>query len=197
MDEEEILRLCQITGLEDLFKDDDFSRAWESSDSEEWIEPLDDDFESEEEYRTVNTSDPDRIFHTYEKWECQKAGFYASKVDGKSKVDCESEYAEFLRDSEAFRAAGMALIKEWKYSSEHYLTNKAMNRIAWMGQASACYARGLPSKYCAGFNQLTDEEQHTANLVALDCINAWMVENEREELELDEAISAGRQVSIY
>ena len=30
MDEEEILRLCQITGLQDLFKDGDFSRAWES-----------------------------------------------------------------------------------------------------------------------------------------------------------------------
>jgi ParB-like chromosome segregation protein Spo0J len=32
MDEEEVLRLCQISGLEHLFSDSDFSKAWESSD---------------------------------------------------------------------------------------------------------------------------------------------------------------------
>ena len=29
MDADEVLRLCQITGLSELFNDDDFSRAWE------------------------------------------------------------------------------------------------------------------------------------------------------------------------
>jgi len=66
MDEEEILRLCQITGLQDIFKDDDFSKSWEASDSIANFEPLTDDLTDEEveQYRTVNTSDPDRIFHT-------------------------------------------------------------------------------------------------------------------------------------
>lgn len=197
MDEDEILRLCQITGLSGLFKDDDFTRAWESSDSESWIEPLDDDFESDDDVRTVNTSDPDRIFHTFEKWECHKAGFYASSVKGKKKKECESEYAEFLRDSDAFRKAADGVISEWKHSCEHYLTNKAMNRIAWIGQASACYAKELPSVFCSGFNQLTDSEQEHANQIALDAINKWMLENDRQPVEMDEAISAGRQVSIY
>ena len=31
-----------------------------------------------EKYRVVNVSDPGRIFHTYDKWECYKAGFYAT-----------------------------------------------------------------------------------------------------------------------
>ena len=30
MDEEEVLRLCQISGIEHLFSDKDFSRDWES-----------------------------------------------------------------------------------------------------------------------------------------------------------------------
>jgi len=75
MDEEEILRLCQITGLQDIFKDDDFSKSWESSDSVANYEVLTDDLTDEEveHYRTTNTNDPERIFHTFDKWECHKA----------------------------------------------------------------------------------------------------------------------------
>ncbi len=31
MDEDEILRLCQISGLAEAFENDDFSEAWESA----------------------------------------------------------------------------------------------------------------------------------------------------------------------
>jgi len=72
-----------------------------------------------------------------------------------------------------------------------------MNRIAWIGQAAMCYATGIPSKYCAGFNILTDEQQQEANLVALDVLNDWLLQNEREPLTMDEALSIGRQVEIY
>ena len=39
MDADEVLRLCQITGLAELFSDEDFSRAWEVADG-----ATDDDF---------------------------------------------------------------------------------------------------------------------------------------------------------
>jgi len=48
MDEDEILRLCQITGLQDIFKDDDFSKAWESSDVITNYEPVTDQLSDEE-----------------------------------------------------------------------------------------------------------------------------------------------------
>lgn len=197
MDEEEILRLCQITGLGDLFKDDDFSRAWESSDSVSWFEPLDDASEIEGEYRTVNTNDPKRIFHTFDKWECYKAGFYATSVEGKTAEECEHLYAEFLKNDDKFSTACERVITEWKHSCEHYLTNVAMNRIAWMGQAAACISEGLPNKYCSGFNLLSEEEQERANGIALVEINKWMAANERDILTMDDALSAGRQVNIY
>jgi ParB-like chromosome segregation protein Spo0J len=198
MDEEEILRLCQITGLQDIFKDDDFSKSWESSDSISLYEPLTDNLTEEEiHFRTVNTNDPDRIFHTFEKWECHKAGFYASKKEGMTEKQCEEEYALFLSDNYRFSSALEGVITEWKYSCEHYLTNKAMNRIAWLGQASVCYAMGIPSKYCAGFNLLSPEQQDKANLLALDYLNIWMKNNNRNEISLEEALSIGRQVNIY
>jgi hypothetical protein len=199
MDEEEILRLCQITGLQDIFKDDDFSKSWESSDSIAEYEVLTDDLTDEqvEHYRTTNTSDPDRIFHTFDKWECHKAGFYASKFTGLTADQCEQKYAEFLSNEESFRIGLNGVINEWINSCEHYLTNKAMNRIAWLGQAAMCYATGIPSKYCAGFNLLSPEQQDKANLIALDALNFWMVKYNREPLTIEEALSIGRQVNIY
>ncbi len=199
MDEEEILRLCQITGLQDIFKDDDFSKSWDASDSIENYEPLTDDLTEEEmeHCRTVNTSDPDRIFHTFEKWECHKAGFYASKKDGMTAEECEKHYADFLSKDELFIGALRGVIDNWINSCEHYLTNKAMNRIAWLGQAAMCYATGVPSKFCSGFNLLTNEQQDRANEVALEALNIWMVKYNREPIEMEEALSIGRQVNIY
>lgn len=199
MDEEEILRLCQITGLQDIFKDDDFSKSWEASDSIADYIPLTDELNEDEveHYRTTNTSDPDRIFHTFEKWECHKAGFYASKKDGMTAEQCEQEYASYLSDEDRFREGLNGVINEWINSCEHYLTNKAMNRIAWLGQAAMCYSTGIPSKYCAGFNLLSPEQQDKANLIALDALNFWMNKYNREPLTIEEALSIGRQVNIY
>lgn len=200
MDEEEVLRLCQISGLEHLFSDSDFSKAWESSDYvENEYEILTDDVESSayEMYRIPNEDDKDRIFHTYEKWECYKAGFYASRKEGMTAEQCEQAYAEFLGDDNRFSLALNGVITEWKYSCEHYLTNKSMNRIAWLGQASMCYATGVPSKYCAGFNLLTEEQQTKANEIALTFLNKWLVANNRPEVTMNLALSIGRQVELY
>ena len=199
MDEEEILRLCQITGLQDIFKDDDFSKSWESSDSIATYEILTDDLTEEEveHYKTTNTSDPERMFHTFDKWECHKAGFYASSKEGAKADDCEKMYAEYLSDSERFREGLTGVLNEWINSCEHYLTNKAMNRIAWLGQAAMCYSTGVPSKFCAGFNQLTPQQQDEANNIALEALNFWMKKYNRSELTMEEALSIGRQVNIY
>jgi hypothetical protein len=195
MDEDEILRLCQITGLEHLFTDEDFSKSWESSDVAEF-EPITDDVESDE-YRTVNTSDPDRIFHTFDKWECHKAGFYASKFEGFTQDQCEQTYADFLSNDNEFKKGLKGVISEWKNSCEHYLTNKSMNRIAWLGQAAMCYSTKIPSKYCSGFNRLTEDQQNRANEIALEYLNIWMQNNNRDTVDMEEALSIGRQVNIY
>jgi len=199
MDEDEILRLCQITGLESLFSDKDFSNAWEAGDSISDYEVLTDEV-SDEDYentRTANTNDPDRIFHTFDKWECNKAGFYASQVEGKNSTQCETEFADFFKTEGLFEETVEKIITEWKHSCEHYLTNTAMNRIEWLGQASVCYATKIPSKFSAGWFQLTTEQQEHANEVALKALNKWLAANGREELEMNEALSVGRQVEIY
>ncbi|OGC76260.1 hypothetical protein A2619_02290 [candidate division WWE3 bacterium RIFOXYD1_FULL_39_9] len=202
MDEDEILRLCQITGLIELFSDQEFSKAWDvegevtESDFEELSDDVDDFKEEDKEFRTVNTSDENRIFHTYEKWECYKAGFYNTTMHGKTKSECEEEYKKFLSNPKKFAATLEHVIKEWKHSCEHYLTNSAMNRIAWLGQAAMCYATGIPSTFRGGFSLMSEKQQNEANEVALKYLNKWLKANDREEVTMDEAY-ANRQSDIY
>lgn len=202
MDQDEVLRLCQITGLSELFADQEFSRAWDvegeitESDYEELTDDVSAYGEEVETFRTVNTSDENRIFHTYEKWECYKAGFYATSVPGKTKSQCEEEYRTFLADIPRFEDALAHVVAEWKHSCEHYLTNTAMNRIAWLGQAAACYAVGLPSEYRSGFFLLEYAEQIAANEKALEYLNIWLEANGRERVTMNEAYT-GRQSDIY
>jgi hypothetical protein len=203
MDQDEILRLCQVTGLADLFSDSEFSKSWdvEGEVAESDFEALTDDITTYgnevEGFRTVNTSDERRIFHTYEKWECFKAGLYAQTKEGMTKIECEEAYRTFLSDTEKFAEALEHVITEWKHSCEHYLTNRAMNRIAWLGQAAACYALGIPAVYRGGFHLLTESEQQRANEVALEYLNRWLINNDRQSVLMEEAYSYDRQSDIY
>lgn len=202
MDQDEVLRLCQITGLQELFTDKDFSKSWDAEGevTEADFKELTDDIktygEEAEEFRTVNTGDESRIFHTYDKWECHKAGFYKSSVDGKSKKECEEMYRDFLADTKRFKAALKRVISGWKNSCEHYLSNSAMNRIAWLGQAAMCIATGVPAEFRGGFALLTADQQRKANETALIYLNKWLKANGRKTLTLEEAMS-DRQSDIY
>ena len=203
MEQDEILRLCQITGLADLFSDQDFSKSWDvegfitESDFEELTDDISTYGESINSTRVVNSNDENRIFHTFDKWECHKAGLYENTFEGKKKDECEQEYADFLSNQERFSDALEHVITEWKHSCEHYLTNSAMNRIAWLGQASMCYATGIPAAFRGGFSLMTEEQQDAANNIALEYLNKWLTANNMTELTLQEATSNGRQSDIY
>jgi hypothetical protein len=199
MDEEEILRLCQISGLENLFNDRDFSKAWISEDSNENYIPLHDKLLpiEIEIHRAGNTSDPNRIFHTYDKWECYKAGFYESKLKDHTNEECENIYIKVLSDKELFTKGLEKVTSEWKFSCEHYLTNQSMNRIAWLGQASVCALFGVPSSYSDAWFKITEEKRDEANKLALLYLNKWLIKNNRKTIDLNTALSLGRQVELY
>jgi ParB-like chromosome segregation protein Spo0J len=182
MDADEVLRLCQITGLAEAFKDQSFSEAWEVDRGEaingEILSDVIPDFEA---------NDRGRVYHTWEKWECFRAGFYAERCEGMTQEEGEEKYREFLADLDRFRDALEHVISEWKYSCEHYLTNDRMNRIAWLGQASVCYALGVPSLCRGGYHRLTEEQKKAADDLALEHLNKWLVSNGRVEVDYDKA----------
>lgn len=193
MEEDEVLRLCQITGLAGLFSDVEFSQAWESD-----ISSCDDalDFSADFDVITQNTGDKARIFHTFDKWEAVKAGFFAPGIKNRAKDECEAEYAAFLGDLDAFGAGIEKVFKEWPNSCEHNLTNSSMNRIAWLGQAAACAAKGLPSTFRGGFALLPQHKQEEANALALKYLNFWLKTRDMPEVNMDLAISH-RETDIF
>lgn len=201
MEPDEVLRLCQISGLAEIFSDRDFSQAWEVEGhvtEDDFIEVNEDEeFYPDElrEKKVVNTSD--RVFHTYDKWECHKAGFYATTVKGKTKAQCQQEYKELLTNEKEFRGALDYIITNWPNSCEHYLGNNAMNRIAWLGQAALCHARGIPSDFKGGFQLLTEGEQNAANGIALEYLNKWLSNQGKEPVSMEDALANGRQSEIY
>jgi ParB-like chromosome segregation protein Spo0J len=185
MDSDEVLRLCQISGLQDVFSDQKFSQAWDSAIvDEEKFNLLDESDISESE------QDNERIFHEWEDWECFPSGFYSDKPPkSMTAEECEILYKDFLSDIPRFESALKKVIEQWKNSCEHYLTNSKMNRIAWLGQASLCIDSGIPSRFCGGYNLLSSEQQKDADLKALEYLNIWLLKNNRTQLKWEEAQS--------
>lgn len=119
-----------------------------------------------------------RIFHPWDKWEDYLHNFYGGITSDFPKDNTLKLYASLLRDTDKFEAALKTIIKEWKYSCEHNLTNVAMNRVAYLGQASCALVYKVPhSLSMGGYNLLTDEEKQRADALAQKYLDKWIKEN--------------------
>jgi hypothetical protein len=132
-----------------------------------------------------------RIYHTWDEWECYPGGLYETlpPSEGMTAQECRDAYAEFLRDLDRFRAGLEGVLADWPNSTEHYLTNERMNRIAWLGQAAMCHQTRIPRAFRSGFMALTPAEQDAANRLALEYLNRFLVGRGESALTLEEAQS--------
>lgn len=140
----------------------------------------------------------ERIYHTWDEWECYPAGFYEKRPVDKAMTDedCKNEYKSLLTDIPRFGNALQRVIREWPNSCEHYLSNERMNRIAWLGQASLCLDAGIPARFRGGYMLLSEEEKLDADLTALAALNQWLRNRDEAELNLAEAGSK-TQMDLY
>ncbi len=138
-----------------------------------------------------------RIYHTWDKWECYRAGFFNVRPP-KSLTDeqCEALYKKLLSDIPEFKRVMLRILKEWPNSVEHNLTNDRMNRIAWMGQASLTYKHGIPARYRGGYNLLTDDQKFKADTAAFEVINKWMMARGCKKMHIDE-IKSKTEMNLY
>lgn len=115
-----------------------------------------------------------RIYHHFEKWECWRAGFYdTTPPAGMTHEQAQDAYRQFLSDIPRFSMAMQLVIEQWPYSCDQFLSNKAINRVAWMGQAAMCNATGVSSAFRGGFRLLTARQQAKANSAAHQVIEQW------------------------
>lgn len=122
-----------------------------------------------------------RIFHSWDKWEDYKHNFYGGVTEEYQKDDTLELYASLLRDTKAFEEALKIIIVDWKHSCEHNLSNQALNRIAYLGQAACALVYKVPhNKSMGGYNLLTDLEKAAADAMALKYLEIWLSTQPKE-----------------
>ena len=108
----------------------------------------------------------ERIYHRYEYWEDYKAGFY-NNISGINKELMINKVVELFSSSELTELYMNKVIQQWKYSSEHNLTNLSLNRIAYLGQGACCIYAGVPSTITMeAWHLVSEENRNNANKIA-------------------------------
>lgn len=114
-----------------------------------------------------------RIYHNYLKWEEHHAGMWQHLPKEQSERLLQ-EAIIFTGDHKLYGSWMMKVIKEWPISCEQNLTDRSMNRQAWIGHAACCLAIGCPEHITrAAWHYLTQEQQDLANNQASFAISAW------------------------
>lgn len=138
-----------------------------------------------------------RIYHTWDKWECYPAGFFeVNAPKGLTDDECVTKYTELLKDIPEFIRIMRLVISDWVRSCEHNLSNERMNRIAWMGQAALCYKYRIPARFRGGYNLLSESEKEDADRAALMVINEWMEKNGHPVLTA-ETVQSKTEMDLY
>lgn len=122
-----------------------------------------------------------RVFRPYWEWECFHAGMYETLPPPPMTGDEAKEaYRAFLADLDRFDAAISKVFREWPKSCEQFLTNKSINRIAWIGQASMCIETGVPEVFKSGFALLNQDQMGAANGLAKKRLDQWVLDKRLE-----------------
>jgi hypothetical protein len=109
-------------------------------------------------------------FHHYALWEDHQAGFYGRAVDYGHVRAARDLLAAPAMCEDAMRRVLVA----WPVSAEQNLTDRGLNRRAWLGQAACCLATGASAASTKrAWWQLTEDEQACANKIADAAIADW------------------------
>lgn len=111
-------------------------------------------------------------YHSFEKWEAHKNGMYAlSTSDEWGKLVSSRE---LLATPSDLRVAMYRVLKEWKYSVEENMTDRSMNRQAFLGQCACCIEFGTPDYLTKmAWRLLEDNHRIEANRVADEIIQIF------------------------
>ena len=126
-----------------------------------------------------------RIYHPYWLWEDYRAGFYEN-CSGEVKKQLIIKGIEMFNSEDLTRENMFYVIKNWKYSCEHNLTNESLNKIAYIGQSACCVYAKIPSTVTMEiWNLLNSEVQIRSNNIAIEAIKKWNENNKIIQLCLN------------
>ena len=113
-----------------------------------------------------------QIFYHFSKWEDFKAGLYNSSCERfEEKVKLS---VDLLSNQEEFYEVAVEMFNAWTYSAEQNLTDNAINKNAWIGQASCCFNHKAPDYATKeAWWKLDEETRAKANNTARRALRHW------------------------
>ncbi len=112
-----------------------------------------------------------QVWIPYWKWECHKSGMW-SKVDNESQL--LKKAIEFTGNHSLYGEWMRVVVWEWKFTMINHLTNKSINRRAFLGHCAVCYKLGIPEYITRkAWKHLTNEQRRLADLEAENTIKEW------------------------
>lgn len=112
-----------------------------------------------------------RVYHPYWLWEEIEYNMWGSVPDRDQYLDL---MIRFTGDAVLYGAGMLRVVREWKYSCEHNLSNVTQNRKAWVGHAACALLFRCPEDIVrSAWSRLAEEQQIQANAVADIAIREW------------------------
>jgi hypothetical protein len=113
-----------------------------------------------------------KVYHHYKKWEDNTHGMFLMKCDDEESKVKKSIF--LLSHPKLLKKYMMITSNKWVYSAEMNLSNKNMNRQAWLGKSACCLYSGAPEYVTASaWKSLTENQRTKANAVADEVIAVW------------------------
>jgi len=116
-----------------------------------------------------------QVYTPYTKWECYKNGMW-SKVDAISEQKMLQIAIGFTSDHVSYGSAMREVVFAWENSMLNFLTNKSINRRAYLGHCAVSFKLGIPEYLVRmAWKHLTPKQQQLADLVAERTIKEWEI----------------------
>jgi len=125
-----------------------------------------------------------RVYHPFHEWEEVEANMWG---EVKNRSAYLKKSIAFTSDHKKYGRFMLRVINEWPISCENALTDKNLNRRAWIGHAATALALACPEDITReAWGHLTNEQRTLANREADRAISIW-----------EDARGAGERVRDY
>lgn len=115
-----------------------------------------------------------QIYRPYWDWEDYQNGMWRKETKEYEEKELPL-IIEFTGDHNKYGEAMIEVINNWKFSCEHNLSNKSINRRAWVGHAACCIKFGWPEYLVrSAWKELSNTQRFLANKQADKAIKIWL-----------------------
>jgi hypothetical protein len=112
-----------------------------------------------------------QVYHPYWKWECYKNGMWLKSSDYDNQL---KEAIKFTGNHILYGNAMNEVIYSWRYTIEHHLSNKSINRRAFIGHCAVFYKKLIPEYIVRdAWKHLSDKQRTLADNEAEKAIKEW------------------------